>query len=91
MPETFEDRSLSTRHRYGSFIERYPDYPSWLDGRLWSMDIETEIENQEPLRNFRSSLHYQARVFGLRLVTATETRDGRRYFLVQAFPRDEPQ
>ena len=80
--------SFGRRHRYGSFIERYPDYLSWLDQQTWELDIASEIENQEPLGNFRSSLHFQAKALGLRLATKVVTRDGHRYLLVRAF---EPQ
>lgn len=86
-------RILNKRLRYGSFIERYPDYPSWLDGQTWELDIETEIEIHEPLNNFRSSLHYQARAFHLELATkaTTDPETGRRVLLVQAFEPTAPQ
>jgi hypothetical protein len=76
------------RHRYGSFIERYPDYPQWLDGRTWELHVADEIEIHESVNNFRSSLHYQAKALGLRVATKLTTRDGFRYLLVQAY---EPQ
>lgn len=70
------------------FVERYPDYPSWLNGSTWELDIATEIH--EPLENFRASLHYQTQVFRLNLTTKTVTRtmeDGttRKVLLIRAY------
>lgn len=78
------DAKLASRHTYGSFVERYPDYPQWLDGNVWELDIATEI--LEPLESFRSSMHYQARVFGMKLASRQEWRDNntRRVLLIQA-------
>jgi hypothetical protein len=60
---------LQRRHRYGSFAERYPDYPQWLDGGTWELSFDEDIK--APLAGFRSALHYQARCLGLNLVTKT--------------------
>lgn len=83
MAHVTED-SVTARRRATSFVERYPDYPSWLDGQTWELDIETEIH--EPLNAFRASLYYQARQFGSRLATKTVTRaEGRKVLLVRAY------
>ena len=70
------------------FVIRYPDFPSWLNGSTWELDLETEI--LEPLENFRASLHYQCQAMRLNLTTKTVTRtqeDGtvRKVLLVRAY------
>jgi hypothetical protein len=87
MPNRIEDTNLPARRSYGSFVARYPDFPSWFDGAVWELDVEEEIA--EPLNQFRASLHYQANVLGLKIATRTRSvkqEDGtaRRKFLVQA-------
>lgn len=79
-----DSRELVRRHTYGSFGQRYPDYVTWLDGNVWEIDIATEIH--EPLEVFRSSMHYQAKALGCRLVSRQEWRDNqtRRVLLIQA-------
>jgi hypothetical protein len=77
------DAGPTPKFRYGSFVERYPDYTSWLDGSVWELDLVEDI--REPLHNFRASLYYQARELGLSLHTKTITNvDGRRALVIQA-------
>ncbi len=74
----------TTKTRYGSFADRYPDYPSWLDGATWQLDLATDIK--EPLHRFRASLYYQATVMGLKLATKVRTlAGGRQVLLVRAY------
>lgn len=89
MAEKLDEPDLKRRLPYGSFADRYPDYPSWLDGDVWRLDVETEIEPHETLENFRASLYYQARVLRLGLSTKQQTREGRRVLLVQAYERPD--
>lgn len=81
-----ETEKLVPRRPRGSFVDRYPDYPTWLDGNVWELDVETEIDDS--LENFRCTMHYQAHAMGLQLVTKTRYReeDGvkRRKLLIQA-------
>lgn len=75
---------VPVRRRATSFVERYPDYMSWLNGNTWALDIETEI--QEPLARFRASLYYQATCFGQRTATKVVKREnGRKVLLVRAY------
>lgn len=87
MATRLEGDQVPLPSRRTSFADRYPDYPSWLDGSTWELDIETDIAAD--LNAFRSALHYQARVFGLKLATKTVYRleDGvkRRYLLVRTY------
>lgn len=87
MAKRLEDQ-LPTETNQASFAERYPDFPSWLDGNTWELDVETDIGAD--VDKFRSTLHYQARVFNLRLVTKTVYREDepgvkRRYLLVRTY------
>lgn len=78
------DQIISTRKRGDLFANRYPDFPQWLDGQTWALDVETEIH--EPLNAFRASLYYQARAFGLRLATKQVTdADGHKILLVRSY------
>lgn len=86
-----DNEELAPRERYGSFIERFPDYPSWLDGGTWELDLAEDLGDPDAkqLNAFRSTLHYQARELGLKLATKTLTRlepDGlHRRLLVRAY------
>src|SRR4029079_18063471 len=67
------ENPLPERHRYGSFLDRYPDCPQWVDGNVWELDIATEIH--ESLNSFVSSMHYQAKaIAGMKLRTRQEWR-----------------
>jgi hypothetical protein len=80
------ENPLPERHRYGSFLDRYPDCPQWVDGNVWELDIATEIH--ESLNSFVSSMHYQAKaIAGMKLRTRQEWRDDgtRRVLLIQAY------
>jgi len=83
MAERIEAPDIWTRAPYGSFIERYPQFPEWLDGNAWKIDIEAEIVGD--LNTFRSTMHYQADAMNLKLRTKTFTEDGRKYLLIQAY------
>lgn len=69
MPKRITDSPEAVEHWTETFAERYPDYPSWLDGNTWELDLAEDIH--EPLVNFRANLRYQALVLGLTLVTKT--------------------
>jgi hypothetical protein len=67
-------QQLQPRLRYGRFIERYPDFPQWLNGSTWELDYDIDI--QMPIRGFRSCLRYQAQELGLNLSTKTVIQVG---------------
>lgn len=88
-------RTNRVSHEYNSFFTRYPDAMSWLNGSIWVLDLEEDIN--EPLPSFIASLRYQARVFGDRLVTHVRWQgtgdEKRRILKIQAVPKaaTEPQ
>jgi hypothetical protein len=68
--ETGEE--LTERHSLGRFIDRYPNFPSWLNGNTWELDYTTDIGID--IRAFRAGLRYQARALRLNLTTKTVVR-----------------
>jgi hypothetical protein len=73
---------LARRFRYGSFLERYPDYLSWLDGQQWILTVGEDIK--EDPNTFRAALHYQCRALGGVLRTGLRRQpDGTVLMLVQ--------
>jgi hypothetical protein len=69
---------IPDRPLYGGYSERYPAYPSWLNGNTWELDYETDLgippdthprTARDMVNRFRSGLAYQARTLGLHLVT----------------------
>lgn len=83
MPRVSETQ-LTAENVRRLFIERYPEFPTWLDGQTWELDVETEIHEGNANR-FQSALHYQARVLGLSLSSKTVYRDGKRKLLIRAY------
>lgn len=78
--------SLSRRQR---FVERFPDYPTWFDGNVWAIPAREILDTGMGIAGFRSSLHYQAKVLGVTIVTKM-ARDPEytHVFLVKATNQD---
>lgn len=83
MSYVYSETILGKRKK-GLFVERYPQFMSWLDGQTWALEIETEIH--ESLPAFRANLYYQARELGSRLATKqVTTPEGVKVLLVRAY------
>jgi hypothetical protein len=63
---------LARRFRYGSFLERYPDYLSWLDGNIH--EIPRPFVGKD-LDRFRSLLRMRCQYRLLNLSVRTVRRD----------------